>query len=132
MNGYVTDFMTGKRVKGFIEDPARPGKYLCNEDGCGKPTGHHNYAVCWEHTAEPFREHRAAVEHADRYDREFMAALRIAEPPSVSSSRVSVEIVMQGATVRKARELHAMRNRQPLIGERRASGCGELYLGEIE
>jgi hypothetical protein len=50
----------------------------------------------------------------------------------VSSSRVSVEIVMQGATVRKARELHAMRNRQPLIGERRASGCGELYLGEIE
>ena len=128
---YVTDFMTGKRVKGFIEDPARPGQYLCNVDGCRKPTGQHNYAVCWEHTAEPFREHRAAVEHADRYDREFMALLRIAEPPSVSSSRVSVEIVMQGAVVRKARELHAMRERKPLMGERRASECGEFYLGEI-
>jgi hypothetical protein len=128
---YVTDFMTGKLIKGFIEDPAAPGQYRCHEDGCGKPTGHHNYAVCWEHTAEPFREHRAAVEHADRYDREFMASIGIAEPPRVSSSRVRVEIVMQGESVRKARELHALRKRKSLMGERHATGCGEVYLGDL-
>jgi len=38
---------------------------------------------------------------------------------------------MQGATVRKARELHAMRTRKPLMGERRATACGEIDLGEI-
>ena len=130
-DGYVTDFMTGKRIKGFIEDPSSPGKYLCNVDGCRKPTGHHNYAVCWEHTSEVFREHRAAVEHADRYDREFMASMGIAEPPRLSSSRARIEIVMQGAVVRKARELHATRNRKALMGERHASGCGEIYLGDL-
>src|SRR5277367_449151 len=99
MNGYVTDFMTAKRIKGYIEDPTAPGKYLCNADGCGKPTGHHNYAVCWEHTSEVFRERRAAVEHADRYDREFLTSLGIAEPPRISSSRARIEIVMQGESV---------------------------------
>jgi hypothetical protein len=130
-DGYVTDFMTGKRIRGFIEDPTAPGKYLCNVDGCRRPTGHHNYAVCWEHTSEAFRENRAAVEQRDLFDREFMAALKICNPPSVSSSRVHVEIVMSGATVRKARELHAIRKRKPMMGEGRADGCGELYLGEI-
>jgi hypothetical protein len=130
-NGLVKDFLTGRMVKGFIPDPAVPGQYLCHEDCCGKPTGHHNYAVCWEHTSEAFRENRAAVEQRDLFDREFMVALKICDPPSVSSSRVRIEIVMSGAAVRKARELHAVRNRRPLLGERRATGCGELNLGEI-
>jgi hypothetical protein len=128
---YVTDFMTGKRIRSFIEDPSSPGKYLCNFDDCRKPTGHRNYAVCWKHTAEPFRELRVATEHAERFDREFMADMKICDPPPVSSSRVSIEIVMSGAVVRKAREIHAIRKRKPVMGERRATGCGELYLGEI-
>jgi hypothetical protein len=131
-DGYVTDFMTGKLVRGFIPDPSAPGKYLCNFGECRQPTGHRNYAVCWKHTAEPFREHRVATEHAERYDREFMAAMKICDPPSVLSSRVSIEIVMQGATVRKARELRASRKRKPLMSdERRGHGVGEIDLGEI-
>jgi hypothetical protein len=129
---YVTDFMTGRKVRGFIPDPTQPGKYLCNFGDCRKPTGHRNYAVCWEHTSEAFRAHRVTTEHAETFDREFMAALKIADPPWVPARDVvTVEIAMQGAAVHKARELHAMRNRQPLMGERRASGCGELDLGEI-
>ena len=49
---YVVDFMTGRKVHRFIPDPAHPGKYLCNYGDCRRPTGHHNYAVCWEHTSE--------------------------------------------------------------------------------
>ena len=128
---YVTDFMTGKLVRGFIPDPTRPGQYLCNYGDCRRPTGHHNYAVCWEHTSEPFRAHRVETEQRDLFDREFMTALKICDLPSVSSSRVSIEIVMQGAVVRKARELHALRKRKLLVGERRASECGDFYLGEI-
>jgi len=68
----------------------------------------------------------------EQFDRKFLSDCGIlAEPPRVSSSRVRVEIVMSGASVRKARELHALRNRKPLMGERRATGCGELDLGEI-
>jgi hypothetical protein len=132
---YVTDFMTEKRIKGFIEDPSSPGKYLCNVDGCRKPTGHHNYGVCWEHytdAPEAWRMERAAIEHAFLFDREFMADLRICHPPPVSSGRARIEIVMQGAVVRKAREIHAMRDCKPLMGdERRGHGTGEIDLGEI-
>ena len=67
----------------------------------------------------------------DSYDREFTATMGICEPPRLSSSRARIEIVMQGTVVRKARELHAMRKRKPLMGEGRASGCGEIDLGEI-
>jgi hypothetical protein len=131
MDGYVTDPLMDERTKGFIEDPACPGKYLCNVDGCGKPTGHHNYAVCWEHTPDCFRELRAEVEHAAQFDKDFMASMGICEPPRLSSSRVSVEVVMQGEAVRKTRELHAARKRKPLMGESRAAGCGEIDLGEL-
>jgi hypothetical protein len=130
-DGLIVDFMTGKVVQGFIEDPTRPGKYLCNFENCRRPTNFHEYAVCWQHTPEPFRPLRAEREAAQLYDREFVHDLKICDPPSVSSSRVSVEIVMSGAVVRKARELHAIRKRKPLMGERRASGCGEIDLGEI-
>ena len=57
--------------------------------------------------------------------------MKISAPPPVSSSRVSIEIVMRGAVVRKARELHAMRKHKLWMGERRASGCGEIYLGDL-
>ena len=100
-DGYVTDFLTGKRIRGFIEDPSSPGEYLCNADGCRKPTGHHNYAVCWEHISDAYRERRAEVEHADSYDREFTATMGICEPPRLSSSRARIEIVMQGQSYGK-------------------------------
>lgn len=121
-DGYVTDFMTGKRVKGFIEDPAVPGQYLCNFGECRRPTGHRNYAVCWEHTPEPFRERRASTEHAETFDREFLASLKICDPPSVSSSRVIIVIEMARKFVlkhkknrhRKQRRVSAFR---PKLGE---------------
>jgi hypothetical protein len=136
MNGLVKDFMTGRMVQGFIEDSTAPGKYLCNfSDGgkyCLQPTNCHEYATCWAHTPEPFRTLRAEREAAQLYDREFMRDLKIANPPPVSSSRLHVEIVMQGAMVRKAREMHAMCTaRKSLMGERRSHGAGEIYLGEI-
>jgi len=131
MNGYVTDFMTGRRVRGFIEDPSAPGKYLCNVDGCRKPTNFHEYAVCWAHTPEPFRALRDKREAAQLFDKEFIRDLRICDPSPISSSRVTVEIVMSGESVRRAREQHSARHRKPLMGERRATGCGEIDLGEI-
>ena len=124
---YVVDFMTGRKVRGFIPDPANPGKYLCNHGDCRKPTGHHNYAVCWEHTSEPFRERRAAIEHADRYDREFLASLKICDPPRVSSSRVTIEIAMKGESVRKRRKYLALRRRR---GDATRE-CGHYDLGEF-
>lgn len=131
MSKLIKDFLTGRMVKGFIAHPTLPGKYLCNEDGCDRLTGCHEYAVCWEHTPEPFRALRAEREAAMLFDREFMADLKIAEPPNVTSGRVTFEIVMKGESVRKARELHAIRKRKPLMGERPATGCGEIDLGEI-
>jgi hypothetical protein len=38
-----------------------------------------------------------------------MRDLRISDPPPISSGRAFVEVVMQGAAVRKARELYAAR-----------------------
>ncbi len=124
---YVTDFMTGKLVRGFIEDPAHPGKYLCNYGDCRRPTGHHNYAVCWEHTSEVFREHRVETEQRDLFDREFMTALKICDPPPVSSSRVRIVIEMQGEVVRKARRKHALRKRRGDV----TRPCGHYDLGEF-
>ena len=95
------------------------------------PTGFHEYFSCWAHTSEPFRALRAEREAAQLFDKGFMADLKISDPPRVSSGRLTIEIVMSGAAVRKAREMHALRKREPLMGERRASGCGELDLGEI-
>ena len=53
------------------------------------------------------------------------------DAPRVARGAVYLEIEMRGTTVREARELHAKRNRKPLLGERRATSCGELDLGEI-
>ena len=57
--------------------------------------------------------------------------MKISAPPPVSSSRVTIEIVMRGAVVREARELHAVRKRKLLMGEKRATECGEIYLGDL-
>lgn len=124
---YVVDFMTGRKVRGFIPDPDVPGQYLCNFGDCRKPTGHHNYAVCWEHTSECFREMRAATEQRDLFDREFTADLKICDPPPVSSSRVRIVIEMQGEVVRKARRKHALRKRRGDV----TRPCGHYDLGEF-
>jgi hypothetical protein len=50
----------------------------------------------------------------------------------VARGIVYVEIVLSGAVVRHARELHALRHRKPLMSdERRGQGAGEYDLGEI-
>jgi hypothetical protein len=61
------------------------------------------------------------------FDREFMADLKICDPPRISSGRVSVEIVMKGESVRKARRKHAIRKRRGDITRE----CGHYDLGEF-
>jgi hypothetical protein len=102
------------------------GTALCR--WCSRPTKHYTLFVCDERVW-----HRMCLaSEREQFDRKFLNDCGIlTEPPRVSSSRVRVEIVMQGESVRKARELHALRNRKPLMGERHATGCGELDLGEI-
>lgn len=65
----------------------------------------------------------------EAYDRKFLSDCGIAMDDV--PARVSIEIVMSGAAVRHARELHAIRKRKSLMGERRATSCGEYDLGEI-
>lgn len=99
---------------------------------CGEVSSHDTLFVC--DNARKFGAcFPPSPEDREWADRAFLNSCGIAidDAPRVSSSRVRVEIVMSGATVRKAREIHALRNRKPLMGERRASGCGELDLGEI-
>ena len=57
------------------------------------------------------------AEERERYDTAFLKScgIAVADAPA----RVTVEIVMQGAVVRKVRERHAMRKRKPLMGERK-------------
>ncbi len=57
--------------------------------------------------------------------------MKTSVPPKPARGVVYIVVEIRGAAVRKARELHAMRNRRPLMGERRATGCGESDLGEI-
>ena len=66
----------------------------------------------------------------EEYDRKFLTDCGVKVDP-LPSQTVQVEIVMQGESVRKAREMHALRHRKPLMGERRASECGMVDLGEI-
>ena len=57
--------------------------------------------------------------------------MKIGAPSKPARGVVYIVVEMKGAVVRKARELHAMRKRPSLMGERRASECGEIDLGEI-
>ncbi|MGH9757262.1 MAG: hypothetical protein ACRD4M_05950 [Candidatus Acidiferrales bacterium] len=132
MDGIVSDLLSGRPLSGIISDPAVLGGYLCNADGCRKPTGHYNYFVSWQHTPDCFRQRRAMIEQRDLFDREFLAALKIANRDVSSSRDIHIEIVMQGEAVRKAREAHDARNRKPLMAdERRGYGAGEIDLGDI-
>jgi hypothetical protein len=101
------------------------GQSLCR--WCSKPTAHYTLFICdariWTRVC--------STEEREAYDRAFLSACGIAPLYDLPPSRVTLEIVMQGTSVRKARELHAMRNRKSLMGERRATGCGEIDLGEI-
>ena len=100
------------------------GQSLCCY--CSRPTSHYVLFVCNDRI-----RYRCCGEASKRFDATFLKACGIAVADPVTRGAVTVEIVMQGAAVRKARELHALRNRKPLMGERRATGCGEVYLGDL-
>lgn len=100
------------------------GTALCRY--CSRPTKHYTVFIC---DARIWHRVCSASER-ERDDAAFLKACGIAPLYELPPSRVTVEIVMQGAVVRKARELHAMRNRK-LMGEHRATSCGELDLGDL-
>jgi hypothetical protein len=97
--------------------------------GCGEISCHYTLYVC-DNQRKTGRCGSATRAEADRA---FLNSCGIAveDTPRVSRGTVYAEIVMQGEVVRKARELHARRKRKPLMGERRASGCGEINLGDL-
>ena len=100
------------------------GVSLCR--WCSMPTSHYTLFIC---DARIWTK-MCLAEERERYDTAFLKScgIAVADAPA----RVTVEIVMQGAVVRKVRERHAMRKRKPLMGdERRGTECGELDLGEI-
>jgi hypothetical protein len=88
---------------------------------CGKPADSSGYC-------ETFRKYMKC-ELKVWSDSKFLTDCGIAVEPA--RGRVYIKIEMQGESVRKARRRHAVRKRKPLMGERRASGCGELDLGEL-
>ncbi len=89
------------------------GTALCR--WCSQPTAHYTLFVCNQRIW-----HRMCLaEEREAYNRKFLTDCGVKVDPLPSRGTVEVEIVMQGATVRKARELHAMRNRKRLMGERR-------------
>lgn len=71
------------------------------------------------------------AEEREEFDAKFLSACGIAiDLPA--RGVVYTEIVMSGESVRKAREMHAVRKRKPLMSdERRGHGAGEVNLGEI-
>lgn len=102
------------------------GTALCRY--CSRPTKHYTVFIC---DARIWHRVCSASER-ERDDAAFLKAcgITMADPRPVCGV-VSVDVVMQGDAVRKARELHAIRNRKALMGERHTTGCGELDLGEI-
>jgi hypothetical protein len=113
-----------------VSNPEYVGSNPCVY-GCGKKSSHYTLYVC-DNKRMSGRCDAATPAEADRL---FLKSCGIAvEPSSVRAPArgvVNTEIVMQGEAVRTARELHAIRKRKPLMGERRATACGELDLGEI-
>ena len=100
------------------------GQSLCR--WCSQLTRHYTLFICDAriHTGMCLAEER------EQFDRQFLSDCGIAGD-APARGVVTVEIVMQGESVRKASEMHALRKRKPLMGERRATGCGEIDLGEI-
>ena len=97
---------------------------------CSRLTRHHTLFICDD--TDPVPVPPLASER-ERYDAAFLKACGITRgrQPVAACGVITVEIVMQGESVRKAREMHAVRKRKPLLGERHAHGAGELDLGEI-
>jgi hypothetical protein len=98
------------------------GTALCR--WCSRPTKHYTVFVC----DARIQYDVCLPSERERFDRKFLNDCGIAVD---APAQVTVEVVMLGAVVRKARELHAARRRKPLLGERRATGCGEVDLGAI-
>lgn len=101
------------------------GQSLCR--WCSKVTSHHTLFIC----DARIETRMCLASEREQFDRTFLSDCGIAPLYELPPTQVTVEIVMSGESVRKARELRAMRNRQPLMGERHATECGELDLGEI-
>jgi hypothetical protein len=107
--------------------PGNPCVYKCGEMSC-----HHTLFVC-ENQRKFLACFPPTAQDREWADRAFLNSCGIAieDAPRVARGVVYVEIEMRGESVRKIRELHAMHNRKPMLGERRATGFGELDLGEI-
>jgi hypothetical protein len=101
------------------------GMPLCRY--CSRLTRHHTLFIC----DERIRYRSCLASERERFDRKFLTDCGIAMDDAPARGVVTVEVVMRGAAVRKARELRATRKRRPLMGERRATGCGEIDLGEL-
>ncbi len=106
------------------EPKTRPGNPCIY---CGETSTHYTLYVCANQCKFGACFPQTAQDR-EWEDRAFLNSCGISD---VARGVVYVEIEMSGAVVRKARELHAMRNRKSLMGERRAASCGELDLGEI-
>jgi hypothetical protein len=108
--------------------PGNPCVYGCGETSC-----HYTLYVC--ENARKFGACLPQTAEDVRWgDRAFLNSCGIAvdDAPRVARGVVYSEIAMQGASVRKAREAHAARNRKPLMSdERRGHGTGECDLGEL-
>ena len=98
--------------------------------GCGETSCHYTLYVC-ENTRKFGACFPKTAEDIRWTDGAFLNSCGIAADAEAPCGTVYIEVVMEGAVVRKARELHAMRNRKALMGERRATGCGMVDLGEI-
>jgi hypothetical protein len=97
---------------------------------CSRLTRHYTLFIC----DERIRYGSCLASEREGYDAAFLKAcgITVADEPVAACGVITVEIVMQGESVRKAREAHAARNRKPLMAdERRGQGAGEIDLGEI-
>jgi hypothetical protein len=99
------------------------GTALCR--WCSQPTKHYTVFIC----DARIRHGVCLAEERERFDRKFLADCGIAV--DAACGVVYIEIEMRGEAVRKARKLRTLRRRKSLMGERRASGRGEIDLGEI-
>jgi hypothetical protein len=103
---------------------------------CGTMSGHYTAYVC-ESQRKTMLCFPLSAEDKTWSDMAFLQSMgvAVADLPQrgtvVKRSAVTVEIAMQGDSVRKARKRHALRKRKPLMGERRGRGCGHYDLGEF-
>ncbi|MGH9699246.1 MAG: hypothetical protein ACRD52_07240 [Candidatus Acidiferrales bacterium] len=105
--------------------------------GCGQNASHYTIFVCPDRVRTGTCKGRLVPPHnpLDDYFLELAFGSKVKAEhflERASAPKVTLEIVMSGAAVRHARELHAIRNRKPLMSEeRRGHGTGEIDLGEL-